>query len=155
VAGTNNFDPGNRFIVNDSFATRNRFYGGQLGLDGEWRLGRFFLGGVVKVGLGQTHQEVDIAGMQQLFTPAGGKTAFNGGLLALPSNSGHFSRDQFSVVPEIGLKLGYNVTENVRVFVGYDLIYWTNVLRPGDQIDTTLNTAQIPNFNINPAFAPP
>jgi len=27
-------------------------------------------------------------------------------------------------------KLGYDVTDHVRVFVGYDFLYWSNVVRP-------------------------
>lgn len=33
------------------------------------------------------------------------------------------------------IKLGYNITCNLRATVGYDAMYWTNVLRPGNQID--------------------
>jgi hypothetical protein len=69
-----------------------------------------------------------------------------GGLLALSSNIGHFSRDRFSVVPELGLTVGYNITCHMRVFVGYNFLYMSNVLRPGDQIDPILDARKIPNF---------
>ena len=55
------------------------------------------------------------------------------------TNSGSFTRNEFSVVPEIGINLGYNVTQNLRLFAGYNFLYWTNVLRVADQVDTTLN----------------
>jgi hypothetical protein len=154
VQGTNVFDPGNQITVVDSFQTHNRFYGGQLGLQGEVRRGRWFLGGNVKLGIGQNHETITISGSQTVETLAGMRQTFNGGLLALPSNSGTFSRDQISFVPQVGLKVGYALTTNLRVFFGYDFLYWTNVVRPGDQIDLALNTSQIPNFNIPPAMAP-
>jgi hypothetical protein len=145
------FTPGNQIIVSDQFRTQNQFYGGQLGAEGEYRSGRWSLMGRVQVALGVTHSTVDIAGSQSVTTLAGQTQVFPaGGLLALPSNSGSFSHNQFSVVPQIGLKVGYNVTDNVRLFVGYDFLYWSNVLRPGDQIDTTLNSSQIPNFGAVP-----
>jgi Putative beta barrel porin-7 (BBP7) len=155
VPGFPIFDPGNQIMVADSFQTRNRFYGGQIGLDGEYSRGRWFVGGRVQVGLGVTHETIDIGGSQTVTTPAGQRTTFNGGLLALPSNSGSFSQNKFAVVPQVGVKLGYNLTDNVRVFAGYDFLYWSNVVRPGDQVDTNLNVSQIPNFGNNPAFVPP
>jgi hypothetical protein len=153
VPGFTIFTPGNRIDVVDSFQTRNRFYGGQLGADGEIRRGPWSLMGRVQVGLGVTHQTIDIAGSQTVTTLAGDRSVFTGGLLALPSNIGQFSRDRFSVVPQVGLKIGYNLNENIRVFVGYDFLYWSSVVRPGDQIDTTVNVTQIPNFI--PVGAPP
>jgi hypothetical protein len=149
------FDAGNQITVLDSFQTHNRFYGGQLGLQGEMRRGRWSLWGSAKLGLGSNHQTISIAGSQTVVTLAGARETFNGGLLALPSNSGTFSREQISFVPEVGLKLGYNLTDNLRVFFGYDFLYWTNVVRPGDQIDTTLTSTQIPNFFIPPRVTPP
>ncbi len=155
VPGFPIFNPGNQITVADSFHTRNRFYGGQAGLDGEYYLGRWFVGGRAQVGLGVTHETVDINGSQTVATPGGQRMTFNGGLLALPSNIGTFSQNKFAVVPQIGVKLGYNLTDNVRLFVGYDFLYWSNVVRPGDQVDTNLNVSQIPNFGNNPAFVPP
>lgn len=95
-----------------------------------------------------TNQTIDIAGNQLITAPNGQQRSFNGGLLAVPSNIGRHTRDQFSVVPEVGVKLGYQFTDHLRVFVGYNFLYWTNVVRPGDQIDPVLNVAQIPNFTI-------
>src|SRR5262249_10097273 len=95
--------------------------------------------------LGTTHEEVDIHG-STVITPAGGvPVATAAGVLALPTNSGHFSRDRFSVVPELGINVGYQVTDYLRVFVGYDFLYWSNVVRPGDVIDRTVNPPQIPS----------
>jgi hypothetical protein len=71
-----------------------------------------------------------------------------GGLLALPTNIGHFSRDRFSVVPEIGVNLGYQLTDHLRAYVGYNFLYWTNVVRPGAQIDRVLDVTLIPNFPV-------
>jgi hypothetical protein len=136
-----------RTTVDDLFATHNQFYGGQVGLDSELRRGRWSLGLLGKVGLGNTHQRLTIAGSEQIISPTGTVQNFNGGLLALPTNIGQFSRDRFSVVPEIGVNLGYQVTDHMRVFVGYNFLYWSNVIRPGDQIDRVLDITQIPNFN--------
>jgi hypothetical protein len=155
IPGFDIFNPGNNIVVTDEFNTRNRFYGGQVGLDGVLQRGRWFVGGRAKLALGVTDQSINIAGSQVVTTPAGGVTTFNGGLLALPSNIGHFSQSRFTFVPEVGMRVGYNVTDNIRVYVGYDILYWSSVVRPGDQVDLTLNVNQIPNFSANPVFSPP
>jgi hypothetical protein len=142
---------GSQIFVNDRFDTRNQFYGGQVGLDYELTRGRWSLDLLGKLALGVTHQEVDIAGSQLIVSPTGMVTAFNGGLLALPSNSGHFTRDRFSVLPEVTLTLGYQLTDWCRLSVGYNLLYWSSVVRPGDQIDRVLDETLIPNFPTNAA----
>jgi hypothetical protein len=34
------------------------------------------------------------------------------------------------------------ITPQLRAFVGYDLLYWTQVDRPGSQVDTNINLSQ-------------
>jgi Putative beta barrel porin-7 (BBP7) len=145
-------DPTN-FAVADSFSTRNNFYGGQLGLDGEWRHGRWFLGATGKVAVGDMQQSVSINGAT-VITGGPGAGTFPGGLLALKgTNIGTYNRDVFAVVPEVGVKLGFYFTERLRGFVGYDVIYASNVVRPGDQIDRNVNPTYQPN-NGPPQGAP-
>jgi hypothetical protein len=136
--------PGESLFVSDQFGTRNQFYGGQIGLRAEANWRRWVVEFTSKVALGTTHQQVDINGAT-IITPFGGSpSAFTGGLLALPSNIGHFSRDHFSVVPEAGLNFGYNINDHWRVYTGYSFIYWNSVVRPGDQIDRVVNSSQLP-----------
>jgi len=49
-----------------------------------------------------------------------------------------------TLVPELGVKFGYNFTEHLRGYVGYDVLYASNVVRPGDQVDTFVNSSFIP-----------
>jgi hypothetical protein len=66
------------------------------------------------------------------------------GLLAQGTNSGHFTNNTFSVVPEVGINLGWQATQHLKLYCGYNFLYWTDVLRVGDQIDTTLNVPSRP-----------
>jgi hypothetical protein len=68
-------------------------------------------------------------------TPAG---VITGGIFAQPSNMGTFRRNEFSIVSEVGVRVGYQVTDYMRALVGYDFLYWMNVARPGEQIDRAL-----------------
>jgi hypothetical protein len=140
--------------VTDRFATQNHFYGGQVGLGGRWYWGRFSVEGRGKVALGDTVQLLDITGSQRFVSPTGVVQNFTGGLLALPSNIGHFSNNAFSVVPEIGVNVGYQILPYLRGFVGYNFLYWSNVIRPGTSIDRVVDVTQIPNFPLNPEPAP-
>jgi hypothetical protein len=145
---------GTNILVTDSFSTRNQFYGGQLGLDGEYRMNRFFVGGRVKVALGVMHEVVNINGATTfVVAPPVGVVTEQGGLLAQRTNIGTRSSDQFAVVPEVGLRIGYNLNDHVSFFVGYDFLYISNVVRPGDQIDRAVNTTQIPSIT-NPGGSP-
>ncbi len=140
--------------VQDSFSTQNHFYGGQIGADALWYWGRFSVDVRGKVALGDTVQLLDINGSQRFVSPAGLVQNFTGGLLALPSNIGHFSHNAFSVVPEIGVNVGYQILPCLRGFIGYNFLYWSNVIRPGTSIQRTLDVTQIPNFPLNPEPAP-
>jgi len=137
-----------QIFVNDHFATKNQFYGGQVGLDAEIRRGRWSLEALGKLALGDTHQVIDISGSQLIVPPNGPPQSFQGGLLALSSNIGHHTRERFAVVPEIGVNVGCQVTDHLRAFVGYNFLYWSNVVRPGDQIDRGLDVTRIPNFPV-------
>jgi hypothetical protein len=138
--------PNSRVQVSDRFDTHNQFYGGQVGMDGEIYRGRFFLGLRGKVALGDTHETLNINGSQAITDAQGNLHVFRGGLLALQSNIGHFTRDRFAVVPEVGLTVGCQLTDQLRVTVGYNLLYWSNVIRPGEQIDRVIDETLIPNF---------
>ncbi|AMV23201.1 hypothetical protein VT84_02250 [Gemmata sp. SH-PL17] len=140
-------DPiGTQIVVQDRFVTRNQFHGAQVGGAYDRRWGRWDLEARGSVALGATHQILEISGFQTRQQPGGPQVAFNnGGLLAGGSNIGKFSRDRFSVAPELTLNLGYAVTPNIRVFAGYNFLYWSNVIRPGDQIDHVVDLTLVPN----------
>ncbi|MFL5341950.1 MAG: BBP7 family outer membrane beta-barrel protein [Gemmataceae bacterium] len=134
--------------VFDRFATSNNFYGPQLGLSGELHRGPWSLEGAAKVALGVTSHYVSIQGSQSGVTINGVPSADprTGGLLALSTNIGNYSQSSFSVVPEATLNLGYQLTPHIKLFVGYTILVWTNVMRPGGQIDPVVDPARIPNY---------
>jgi hypothetical protein len=142
-------------IVNDSFRAVNNFYGGQIGLTGEVRRGRWFVNGRGTIAFGTVHQTATIGGGQALAYPDGTIGVYQGGLLALPgANIGTFSQNKFAVMPEIGLNLGYHITPHLRAFVGYNFLYLSNVLRASGTIDQNVDAARIPNFPVAGIGAP-
>lgn len=146
------YPQGQRYYVEDRFSTNNEFYGGNFGLAQAFRHNRWFVDIRTVVGFGATHQTVNVFGMQQITNPGAAPQIFEGGLLALPTNIGKSEQYRFTVAPQFTLNGGLHLTQNLRVFGGYTFLFLNNVLRPGDQIDTTLNVRQIPNF---PSVSPP
>jgi hypothetical protein len=143
--------PGSIISVWDSFQTENRFYGGQIGIRTEYTFRKFYVDLAWKVGVGDTHEVLTVTGNSGL-TSAGHSTVLPGGLLAVASNSGSHSNDEFTIMSELTIKLGYCITPRLGVFVGYNLLYWPGVARPGNQIDRTVEPAQVPT---NLAFGQP
>jgi hypothetical protein len=141
--------PQTSFGVVDSFRTRNDFLGGQLGVRTQASVGNVSLELQSKIAIGPTHQSVQIDGSTTATVAGATPVTSSGGLLALPTNMGTYSRDRFTVVPEVALTVGYQFLPNLRGFVGYNFLYWSSVVRPGPQIDTGVN----PNY-LPPAVVP-
>lgn len=130
---------------NDVFDTRNQFYGGQLGVKGQWTNGWLFADALAKVALGTTDETLNIHGSFQDPEPAflaNYGTSNTTGLLTQRSNIGTTNRNRFAWIPEVRIQGGVNFLQHFRAFVGYDFMYISNVIRPGDQIDNNINLSQ-------------
>jgi hypothetical protein len=142
------FDPGGGLLAptlrasTDIFDVRNDFHGGEVGISLEWFRRRFAFEAMAKVGLGNNHQVVTIDGNTQITSL--GTTAFEpGGLLALPTNMGRYTRDTFMAIPEGSFTVKYAIMDRLELGLGARIMYLDDVARPGQQIDTTINDTQI------------
>jgi hypothetical protein len=133
----------------DLFDTRNDFHGAQLGVVFRERVCRWSMEMLLKLGLGNTHSQVVIDGSAMLGLPP---FPHPEGLLAKETNIGVYERDQFTMIPELGVTLGYDITCNLRATFGYTFIYWSKVARPGDQIDLTVFMPQAVPPHDHPQF---
>lgn len=131
------------FDIHDQFNTRNEFHGAELGM--AWQAGwqRWSLELLLKAAVGNLHEVVSIAGSTVITEPNAPVDTYDGGLLAQPSNIGRYSRDRFAVIPELGLNVGYQVFPQWSLIAGYTLLYWSPVVRAGDQIDLDVNPDQL------------
>ena len=115
-----------------------------MGLIGQRYRDRWMVEGTVKVALGTMQQVVAINGSTAISFP-GQPTAVNqGGLLALSSNIGRYTHNDFAAIPQFSSRLGYRVSERFTLLAGYTFIYFGRVARAGDQIDTVVNPNLIP-----------
>jgi hypothetical protein len=136
----------------DGFQTGNEFHALELGVLGEWYRDRWSLEGLFKVDLGRTRQSVWIDGSTQI-SDGGATTSANGGLLALPTNQGQHSRWTNAAAIELGLTAGYAITSDLQITAGYNVIYWWNTVRAGDQISLSVNETYLPEFGGAPSGA--
>jgi hypothetical protein len=134
---------GTSIVVTDRFHTSNQFNGVLLGVSGWAQYGNWALGLRAGAALGDLHRELDVSGSTVVTVPGQPPSTRSGGLLAQPTNIGHYSSDTFTVVPELGLTVGYQVTRNITIRVGYTFVYLPNLWRAGDQIDRSIDPAQL------------
>lgn len=137
--------PTGTFEMFDSFATDNQFNGVELGVLLQTRRGRWTMDWVSRLGIGSTSATSTIAGQTSINNAA----PVAGALLAQTSNIGTFDTSDFALAPELGLTLGFDLTPRFRLLAGYSMIYWSRVLRAGEQIDRDVNPNLIP-----PAITP-
>lgn len=134
---------GNQFRILDSFKTENSFLGGEIGIRARRNRGAMTLDLGLNLGIGATRQELDVSGLTAI-TNAGVTTTSPGGFLAQSTNSGSWDETKFSLVPSLECAIGFEAQNGWRFSVGYDLMYWTNVLRAAEQIDPTINPNLFP-----------
>jgi hypothetical protein len=128
----------------DAFECRNQFYGGQLGARWTISRGPLSLTSVSKLALGATHESITRLGSTTFFGFGPSPITVLGGQLVLPSNYGQDTRDRFAVAPATSLQVAYQMTRHASVFMGYDFLYISSVVRPGDNVDRVLDPAGLP-----------
>ena len=125
----------------------NLFNGLDLGVRTQFRYDAWSLELLGKVAAGPVQRTVSILGTQTVSVPGAAPVVSSGGLLALSSNIGSVTTHTLTAVPEFGVKLGWDVTPHVRVVTGYSVLWWLNVVRPGDVVDVGINPGLIPRPN--------
>ncbi len=136
-----------RFLIEDQFETDNTFNGVDLGVIWNGGQGPLSLELIMRMALGTNHQNVAINGSTSIRGSSGADNNFEnavGGMLAQRTNIGTYSRNEFAVVPELGVTLKYAIAPQWRATVGYTFLYWSSVVRPGDQIDRDVNPGLFP-----------
>lgn len=134
---------GSFFISEDRFGARNQFYAGQIGIDGQVGADDWYIAARGKLAMGCNHEKLDIRGVQRFTTPGGVSTIAPVGTLVLPSNTGDFTRNDFAVLPEFSIDFGLALSQCVQVYAGYTILYLSEAVRPGEQIDRVIDQRQL------------
>ncbi|MFO0938848.1 MAG: BBP7 family outer membrane beta-barrel protein [Gemmataceae bacterium] len=134
-----NFSDGSSITIFDQFQTRNEFYGGQVGFHSRIYGTYWSFDWINKYAIGGVRQSVSTFGSNTYTSATGLNDSELGGLYARGANLGTFSRTKFAVAAELALLLGYNVTQNVRLHVGYNVTWISSVIRATEVIDPVVN----------------
>lgn len=132
------------FQIRDAFRARNDFYGADLGFRGRIHRGRWTLDLLGKMAIGSTSQTVYVDGRTAVAAPSQPTQVYQAGALAVDTNGGVFRRNMFTIVPQASIELGYQFNANMRVFLGYEALYWARVVRAADQIDLDIDPRNFP-----------
>jgi hypothetical protein len=128
--------------ANDRFGTQNSFYGSALGVRGRYLYAPFSVEASLSVAMGASNEVLNVAGGFVSYNFMGTMRSGPEGVFAQPANEGRFSSVRFAVVPEVELKLGYDVTPSTRITIGYDFLFDSSVIRPVDQINRNIPKGQ-------------
>jgi hypothetical protein len=98
-----------------------------------------------KVGAGYMRSRVDLEGATT-FTSAGANFTSTqpGGLFNQAQQLGRHRRDQFAMLGEGGVNVGYQIGTFVRIQAGYSFLFLNPVLRPTSGLSNQLVPAQTP-----------
>jgi len=135
----------------DTFRACTEFHGAQIGGRVEVRRDMFTVTLSGKGGAGVNLQTLRVEGNSQV-SGFGVTRTLVGGVRALPSNFGRDTNTDFSLIGEAGIEVGFQATKNLSIRVGYNLLFWSDVLRPASVIDPVVSFSQVP---IDPTFGTP
>jgi len=82
----------------------------------------------------------------------GGNAAIQGGNGVLVNSANGYGtdvKDRFAYVPELNINLGYEITRCCRVYVGYDVIYFSSIAKVADQLTTATNNSTFNFGNVS------
>jgi hypothetical protein len=174
--------------INDDIKVRNDYYLAQLGGSFDWQICKYFtLFGFGKLGIGGVRERASLIGTQTTsFTPGSNiipagtvitnpapppatvlaqpvpafPTNINGGLIVAPADNGQVRHtDRVAFVPEANLSLAFDPCCWVRLFAGYDVIYFSTVAKVGNVTTTAVTTTgvtfgqqTVTTTTVNPGF---
>jgi hypothetical protein len=78
-------------------------------------------------------------------------TGAAGGMFVQAGNFGRSIQNKFAALPELNVKLGFQLTRRVSIYGGYDLMYLSEATRPQDTINRSINPTLLPsgpNFGV-------
>lgn len=135
---------GTRIDVTDSFRAANEFHGAELGLSADVVRGKWTLTLLLKAALGNNYQTVNINGRTVVTDALGNSINYDAGVYATRTNIGTYHKNDFVIIPEIGLQAAYEINCHWKVYAGYNILYWASVMRSAQAIDLNVDPRNIP-----------
>ena len=137
------FTPPYLVTTGDRIRTTNDFYGAQAGFRGDIGFGNYFINLTGKIGAGYMRETTELLG-GSTFTSGTTTSLQPGGIYNLAQDLGKHRRDQFAVVGEGGVNVGYQLLSFMRIQAGYTFMWVNHVVRPTRELNPILNPNLIP-----------
>lgn len=140
--------PGTTIMLNDTFAARNVFNGGEIGLQSRVQRQDLWLDALAAVAIGNNSRSVSVSGSTTNTVPSVGSATSAGGLLTSEvTNIGVYKDDRAAVIPRFRLGLGYQLTDHWAAKAGYNVIIWDDVAQAAEHLP--------PGLAVDPRNLPP
>ena len=140
--------------VSDYFSVVNRWVGGAGGLRVNWSSGRLLVSVSGRLGVGAIMTTLTADGETRL-TGTAADGSIRTGVLTAGRQTLRISDVDLSFAPEVGLRLGYRLTDHITANVGYQYLYMSNVPRVEQQINRNVDPTRVPSGqNFGAAGAP-
>lgn len=130
--------------VRDEYRVQNNFYGVTLGARSNLHVEAFTWSLTGKIGLGWMESDLRTTGTSTVSGISTAPLTSVGGLYASGPNLGDFSKSQFAAIPEFATNVNVQITSHLGLNVGYNYMYISKVLRPGDQVSSQINGNFVP-----------
>jgi|GEM_PF-6114336 len=99
----------------DVFTANNSFHGGVLGLQWQYERGNLYAKTTTMVTFGGTRNTLQLTD-------------------GSASSVENYQEDQFTVIPELRVLLGLDISRCLSIYGSYDVLFWSNVVRAPEQI---------------------
>lgn len=139
------FVPGTMLVTNEVIRANNAFQGGAIGFDWQKECGDCWVLNVrPTVGVGPMFTTVKRNGITAIHVPGTDDLTLLGATYNLSSNIGQVSSNDWTVIPELDVRVSKTLWDCVRLSVGYSALFFPSLARVGEQIDPFVNPNLIP-----------
>jgi hypothetical protein len=139
------FVPGTTVVTNEVIRADNSFNGGVVGFEWQKECGDCWVLNVrPTVGVGPMFTTVRRNGITQIHVPGTDDLTLPGATYNLSSNIGQVSSNDWTVIPELDVRVTKTLWDCVRLSVGYSAMFFPSLARVGEQIDPFLNPNLFP-----------
>jgi hypothetical protein len=133
---------GDTLTIRDRIETVNRIYAGQVGLRLERYMGRLYLAGTGKLGIGWSNQRIFGDGRTTLEPDV--QTVPGGGVVQ-PSFPYRNQVEDFIFIPEVGATVRFRMLRRLHLSASYNFTWFSSVSRPGSYVDRVVQFSQVPH----------
>jgi hypothetical protein len=138
------FVPGSTLVSSETIKTENEFNGAVIGFDLQKDHGGWTFNVRPTVAIGRMRNTTIRDGVTVISVPGTPDLVLPGGTYNLTSNLGEVDSQDWTVIPQIDLRVSKTIWECVRLSVGYSALYIPLLARAGEQIDPFVNPNLLP-----------